>query len=203
MLRTTPPAVGRIYGRCRPGDRRWTIEFAPDNVATDSVTYRIRAGRPRTVNTRPSRRALTWRLVPDQFNSHEPADPLTHFPATTIKTTAPVSLDITQGTEPHIYRVNVRFAVAAAIGNTSNCALISTRLHGRGAEARVQRVALGDDAADLDEVVHLEAARGQRRRPDPKARGDGRGPGVEWDGVTVDSDPDRGKTVFGLLAVEL
>jgi hypothetical protein len=57
MLRTTPPAVGRIYGRCRPGDRRWTIEFAPDNVATDSVTYRIGAGRPRTVNTRPSQHA--------------------------------------------------------------------------------------------------------------------------------------------------
>jgi hypothetical protein len=123
------PAVGRIYGRCRPGDRRWTIEFAPDNVATDSVTYRIGSGRPRTVNTRPSQRALTWRLVPDQFNSHEPADPVSHFPATTIKTTAPVSLDITQGTEPHIYRVNMRFAVAAAIGDTSNCALISTRLN--------------------------------------------------------------------------
>jgi hypothetical protein len=58
------PAVGRIHGRCRPGDPRWTIESAPSNVATDSV----------------------------------------------------------------IYRVKIRFAVAAATGDTTACALIATTL---------------------------------------------------------------------------
>lgn len=72
---------------------------------------------------------LVWRLAPGQFTSHEPADPATRFPAATLKTTTPVSLDIKQATEPHIYRVNIRFAVAAATGDTTHCALISTSLN--------------------------------------------------------------------------
>jgi hypothetical protein len=64
------PAVGRIYGRCKPGDPRWTI-----------------------------------------------------------KTTAPLSLDISQGTEPHIFRVHIAFAVAAAIGDTTDCALIASSMN--------------------------------------------------------------------------
>ncbi len=122
------PAVGRIYGRCRPGDPRWTIEFAPSNVATDSVTYRIGSARPRTKNSGPGQQAFTWRLVPGQFTSHEPIDPTSRSLASTIRTTAPISLNISQGTEPHIYRVKIRFAVAATIDGTTDCALISTRL---------------------------------------------------------------------------
>ena len=123
------PAVGRMYGRCKPGDRRWTIEFAPSNAATDSVTYRIGSARAKTVNTGPGQRALVWRLAPGEFTSHEPSDPTIRSLATTIKTTAPLSVNISQGTEPHIYRVDIRFAVAAAIGDTTDCALISTSLH--------------------------------------------------------------------------
>lgn len=122
------PAVGRIYGRCQPGDRRWTIKFVPaPNSATDSVSYRIGSARRHTLNTVND--TLTWRLVPDQFKSHEPADPVSGFPAATLKTTAPVSLDIRQGSEPHILVVHIRFAVAAAIGDTNDCALISTSLN--------------------------------------------------------------------------
>jgi hypothetical protein len=122
------PAVGRIYGRCRPGDRRWTIEFVASNVATDSVTYRIGSARPRTVDSGPGQQTFTWRLAPGKFTSHEPADPTARYLAAAIKTTAPVSLDTTQGTEPHIFRVNIKFAVAAAIGDTPDCALIATTL---------------------------------------------------------------------------
>src|SRR5438270_12495235 len=110
------PAVGRIYGRCNPGDRRWTIRFINDAPATDSVTYRVGTGRSRTVRVDPSR-ALAWRLVPSQYTSHEPPDPGSHFPATATKTTEPVTLHVSQGTEPHIYSVNIRLAVAAAIGD--------------------------------------------------------------------------------------
>jgi hypothetical protein len=123
------PAVGRIFGRCAPGDRHWKIEFVPSNAATDSVTYRIDSARAHTVHAQPGGKALVWRLVPGRFHSHEPADPTSHSPAATLKTTAPVSLDITQATEPHIFRVNIRFAVAAAIGDTTHCALISASLN--------------------------------------------------------------------------
>ena len=97
-------------------------------MATDLVTYRIGSARPRTINPGPRQQALTWRLIPGRFTSHEPAGPISRSLATTIKTSAPISLNISQGTEPHIYRVNIRFAVAAADDGTTDCALISTSL---------------------------------------------------------------------------
>ena len=121
------PAVGRIYGRCDPADRRWTIKFSNDAPATDGVTYRIGTGRSQMVAVDPGE-VLVWKLVPSRYTSHEPADPISRFPAATIKTTAPVALQIIQGSEPHIYRVAIRFAVAAAIGDTTDCALISSSL---------------------------------------------------------------------------
>lgn len=121
------PAVGRIYARCNPTDRRWTIRLLNDSPATDGVAYRVGSDRARDLGIEPGH-ALTLSLVPSQFTSHEPADPASRFPAQTLKTTAPISLDIKQGTEPHIYRIKVRFAVAAAIGGTTNCALISSTI---------------------------------------------------------------------------
>ncbi|MGI8413592.1 MAG: hypothetical protein ACR2LV_09020 [Solirubrobacteraceae bacterium] len=124
------PAVGRIYGRCKPGDRVWTIEFAAaPQTATDSVTYRIGSARPRAVETGPGRETLTWRLVPGRVTSDESADRVSGFPATTIKTTQPITIDIRQATEPHVFVVRARLAVAAAIGDTTNCALVSSRVN--------------------------------------------------------------------------
>jgi hypothetical protein len=120
------PAVGRIYGRCKRGDPRWTIRFEASQIATDRITYRVGSGRSRTVSTEPHLQALTWMLTPGRFPTREPADPAIQFPATTIKTTEPISLDITQGTEPHFYRVKIRFAVASALGDTNDCALVSS-----------------------------------------------------------------------------
>jgi hypothetical protein len=124
------PAVGRIYGRCKPGESRWTIKFVNDALATDEVTYRVGSGRAHSSTVNPSQ-TLVWNLAPGRFTSHEPADPVSRFPAAAIKTTAPVSLDIAQGTEPHIYQVKVRLALAAAIGDTTNCALISSSMDAR------------------------------------------------------------------------
>jgi hypothetical protein len=121
------PAIGRLSGRCQPGEAHFTIEFIAAPAATDSVTYRVGSARPRTVNLNPGK-TLVWRLAPRKFTTHEPADPISGSPATTIKTTAPITLTISQGTEPHIFRADMRFTVAAAIGGTANCALISSRL---------------------------------------------------------------------------
>jgi hypothetical protein len=129
------PAVGRIYGRCVPGAHRWTITFTGGRTATDVVTYRIGSGRARTleiglgVPAGQGGQRLSFELVPSRFTTREPADPSDHFMpahATTLKTTNPISLDITQPTEPHIYRVKIRLAVAAASDGTTDCALISS-----------------------------------------------------------------------------
>ena len=121
------PAVGRIYARCDPSKGHWTMTFLNDALASDSVTYRI--------GTQPARRsvvnpgqAVAWTLLPGRYTSREPADKLSGFPAAAIRTTEPVSLDVSQGTEPHIYRVKMRLALAAAIGDTVNCALISSNM---------------------------------------------------------------------------
>jgi hypothetical protein len=124
------PAVGRIYGRCNPGETRWTVTFVNDALATDGVSYRVGSGRARSSTVNPGR-TLVLKLTPGRFTSHEPADPVSRLPAAAIKTTAPLSLDISQGTEPHIYQVKVRLAVAAAIGDTTNCALISSSMAAR------------------------------------------------------------------------
>jgi hypothetical protein len=121
------PAVGRFYGTCKPGTRRWPIRFVVTAGANDFVTYRIGGGRSHTANLDPGR-TLTLQLIPGRYRSRQPPDLVIHSPAQTIKTTLPVSLSINQGTEPHIYRVNVTFALAAAIGDTSNCALVSSTM---------------------------------------------------------------------------
>jgi len=106
-------------------------------MATDSVTYRVGSGRAHSLEVGqgvPASQggpALTLRLVPGRYTSHEPADPSIRFMranATTLKSTEPIFLDVTQGTEPHVYRVRIRLAVAAALGDTTACALISSRL---------------------------------------------------------------------------
>lgn len=121
------PAVGRIYGRCNPGDARWTITFVNDSPASDGVSSQIGAQRSREHVVNPSQ-TLAWTLVPGRYISHEPADKRTGFAAAAIKTTEPMSLEIRQGTEPHSYKVTIRLTVAAAIGDTTNCALISSSL---------------------------------------------------------------------------
>jgi hypothetical protein len=121
------PAVGRIYGRCNPGDARWTITFVNDSPASDGVDSQIGTARSRENVVNPSQ-TLAWTLVPGRYISHEPADRRTGFGAAAIKTTQPMSLEIRQGTEPHSYKVTIRLTVAAAIGDTTNCALISSSL---------------------------------------------------------------------------
>jgi hypothetical protein len=121
------PAVGRIYGRCSPVERRWTIRFVADANAGDEVTYRVGSARSHSLEIAPGQ-ALTVRLAPNRSITHVPPDPVWRSPAQTLETTVPVVLDISQGTEIHIYRVQAKLAVDAAIGDTADCALVSTSL---------------------------------------------------------------------------
>jgi hypothetical protein len=126
------PSVGRFYGRCAPGARFWTLRFVADNPVNDFVFYRLGRGPRRTVNLRPGQ-ALTWRLRPGTFRSHEPGfrqvpgDPMTRSSApVAYLTTTPLSIVISQGSEPRIFLIDVRIALAAAI--SANCAPVATHL---------------------------------------------------------------------------
>src|SRR5215216_3511297 len=57
---------------------------------------------------------------------------------------------------------------------------------------------LADHPADLAEVVHLEAARGERRCPNPQSRRHGRRARVERHRVAVYGDADLLKPVLRL-----
>lgn len=120
------PEVGRFFGRCAPGSPQWRLRFVNDAGADDLVISGSGKTR-RKADVRPGA-ALTWELTPGKFRSHEPSDPLTNNPAATVLTTAPLSLVIIQGTEPHIYRIDAEIALAAAIGDTVDCAPVSTTL---------------------------------------------------------------------------
>jgi hypothetical protein len=121
------PSLGRFYGRCALTEHEWTLEFVADPVANDLVVYRIGSGPPHRAQV-PPHGALTWHLRPGAFRSRQPPDPLTRRPASTVRTTLPLTLQISQGTEPHTFRVDAQIALAAAIGDTTNCALVSSRL---------------------------------------------------------------------------
>jgi hypothetical protein len=122
------PAVGRLFGRCPQGAHSWTLSFvAEPGTASDEVYELGSRTRARRVQVDPGG-AITWHLRSGAFRSREPADPLSHALAATLRTTAPLHLVIEQGTEPHIYRVDVRLALAAAIGDTAGCAPVNTQV---------------------------------------------------------------------------
>ena len=56
----------------------------------------------------------------------EPGDPISRSPAATIRTTTRLGIVICLGCERHVYRVVALRALAAAIGNTTDCALVAS-----------------------------------------------------------------------------
>ena len=120
------PAVGRFFGRCPQGARSWTLRFVAEPGTASDEVYEL-GPRVRRVQVDPGA-AITWHLRSGAFRSREPADPLSHALAATLLTTAPLQLVIEQGTEPHIYRVDIRLALAAAIGDTADCAPVNSQI---------------------------------------------------------------------------
>jgi hypothetical protein len=122
------PEVGRFTGRCAQGEKRWTLRFAPDPVtATDVIVYAFGSGPRHSTALNPGQ-ALTWQLASGAARTREPADPLSHHGATTVSTTEPLHMTISQGTEPHAFRVDVTLALASAIGDTADCAPVASTL---------------------------------------------------------------------------
>jgi hypothetical protein len=122
------PAVGRFFGRCAPGARSWTLRFVAEPGSASDEVYELGPGqRQRRIQLDPGA-GITWQLRPGAFSSREPADPQTHTPGATVRTTAPLHLVIEQGTEPHTFRVDVRLALAAALGDATACAPVSSQV---------------------------------------------------------------------------
>src|SRR3954451_22084754 len=95
------------------------------------------------------------------------------------------ALDVRRGREVLVERVAVRDRVDA-VGELG-LAVLEARDEGGG-----------DDLADLDEVVGLQAAAREGRRADAQAGRDRRRARVERDGVAVDRDADLVQAVLGL-----
>ncbi len=125
------PAIGRFVGRCPRRARRWTLRFiVPPTSATDTISYTVGDGPVRRVNVNPGA-AATFRLVAGTVRTPEPADRISAHPATTVATTPPLNLHISQATEPQFLRVDVRLALATIGGGTGQCVLVGSRIDAR------------------------------------------------------------------------
>jgi hypothetical protein len=125
------PSVGRFYGRCPRRARVWALRFSvPAGSATDIVSYKIGAGPVRRVNVSPGR-AVTFHLVARAARTPEPADRISQHPATTVATTPPLDVHISQGTEAQYSRVDVHLALATIGGETAACGLVGSRVEAR------------------------------------------------------------------------
>jgi hypothetical protein len=122
------PAVGRFLGRCPAGAPSWTLRFVAEPKTASDEVYDLRPGSPvRRTQVDPGA-TLSWHLQPRAVTSREGPDPVSHSPAATVRTTALLHVVIEQGTEPHIFRVEVRLALAAASDGTANCAPVNAEV---------------------------------------------------------------------------
>lgn len=120
------PAVGRFIGQCPPAAHSWTLRFVAEPGTASDEVYELG---PRVWRRQlDPGAAITWQLWPRAFTSRQAPDPQSHTPAATVRSTVPLHLVIEQGTEPHTFRVEVRLALAAALGGTGACAPIGTQI---------------------------------------------------------------------------
>jgi hypothetical protein len=124
------PSVGGFYGRCPDGIREWTLRFVNGSPATDQVVYQLGAGARHRASVQPGE-ALNFGLRPGSAQTREPADGAAHAPRGVLPTTPPLTLAITQATEPHTLRMDVQLALAATHDGSSRCALVASRVSAR------------------------------------------------------------------------
>jgi hypothetical protein len=125
------PAVGGFYGRCPRGAGAWILQFAtPASSATDTITSKIGSGPLRRAQVTPGH-ATTFRLTPNAAHVRLPADPMSGHRPTTVATTEPLDIHISQATESQSLRLDIHLALAALGGETGQCALAASRVNAR------------------------------------------------------------------------
>ncbi|MGO9791678.1 MAG: hypothetical protein ACLP8S_19895 [Solirubrobacteraceae bacterium] len=125
------PSVGGFYGLCPRGARVWTLRFlAPVELATDLITYELGADPARRVALNRGG-AVTFRLVPNLARVVEPVDSLSGHQATTVATTPPLDIQISQGAEAQELRVDIHLALTTIGGESSRCALAGSWVKAR------------------------------------------------------------------------
>lgn len=125
------PSIGGFYGRCPRGARVWTLRFvASTTSASDTITSKIGGGPLRRAQVNPGQ-AATFHLITNAARARQPADPMSGHPATTVTTTAPLDIHISQATEAQSLRLDVHLALTAIGGETGQCALAESRVNAR------------------------------------------------------------------------
>lgn len=125
------PTVGGFYGRCPRGAPVWTLRFVvPVDSATDAIISKLGGGPVKHASVNPGD-SLTFHLVPNSVRTHEPPDRFPRLPATTVATTPPLVVEISQGTEPQFLRVDVHLALTTIGGESGQCALAGSSVAAR------------------------------------------------------------------------
>lgn len=127
------PTVGGFYGRCQRGAPTWTLRFevpADSASATDAIIFKLGSGPVKHASVNPGD-ALAFRLVPNSARTHEPADLPARIAATTVPSTPPLDVEISQGTEAQILRVDVHLALTTIGGESGECALAGSSVIAR------------------------------------------------------------------------
>ena len=128
-------AIGALYGTCPPRETDWTLRLLNNTPATDLVVLHVGSSAHKRVLLQPGYE-LPWRLPANAARTHEPADHPARQSATTIDTTQPSRIAVTQATEPHTFRPRSRSrsppAATAAATARQIATQISTRTHFNG-----------------------------------------------------------------------
>jgi hypothetical protein len=124
------PTIGGFYGRCPRGGGVWTLQFVTPGSASDTITSKIGSGPLRRAQVNPGQ-AATFRLIPNAAQARQPADPMSGHRATTLATTEPLEIHISQATESQSLRLDISLALTAIGGETGQCALAESRVNAR------------------------------------------------------------------------
>jgi hypothetical protein len=125
------PTVGGFYGRCPRGAPAWTLRFVvPAASASEIITSTIGGGSAQRTQVDPGQ-AATFHLTPSAAHARQPADPMSGHRATTVATTQPLDVHISQATEPQSLRLDVHLALTTIGGESGQCALADSRVNAR------------------------------------------------------------------------
>ena len=106
------------------------ILAVPATGASDAITSKIGSGPLRRARVNPGQ-AVAFRLIPNAAHARQPADPISGHRATTVATTEPLDIHISQATESQSLRLDIKLALTAIGGETGQCALAESRVYAR------------------------------------------------------------------------